>query len=152
MVALAKDPAEQNKVCTFDDGKAISLRYAGGEKESKLPLGQVWTPGNQPIYLFSQTPFDLGGSTLPAKAYRVFFIPGKENWTLIINEDVAKNDSYSKDHDVARVSMDIGKLSAKQPEFQLVLGHTAPKRCSIRVYYGSIGAFATFHEDQEPVR
>jgi hypothetical protein len=146
MVAAAQiAPTQQNSVCTFDDGKQISLRYPAVKADKKLPNGQVWTPG-QPIYLFSQTELEAGGSTLAPKAYRIYLIPGNDKWTLVINDQVDKGAKYSKDHVVAKVPMDLGKLSGPQQDFEMALGHTGPKQCSVRVYYGSTGAFATLQE------
>ena len=137
---------EQSSVCTFDDGKQISLRYPAVKVEKKLPSGAAWTPGEKPIFLFSQTELDAGGTTLAPKAYRIFLVPENGKWTLLINDNVDKDAHYSKEHDVARVPMDTGKLSQAEPDFEMALGHTGPKRCSLRVYYGTTGAFAAIQE------
>lgn len=142
----ADSPKTQTSVCTFDDGKQISLEYSPTATDKKLPYGDVWSPDKQPIYLFSQAELQAGGATLPAKAYRVFLIPSKDSWTFVINDDVGKDASHSKDHDVAKLTMDTGKISSPEKEFQMALGHTGPKQCSVRVYYGTTGAFATFDE------
>lgn len=146
LCAAADGDKTQTSVCTFDDGKQISLEYPGAAVDKKVSFGDVWTPSDQPIYLFSQAELQAGGATLAPKAYRVFLVPGKDNWTMIINDDVQKAAKYSKDHDVARLTMDTGKLSSAEKRFQMALGHTGPKQCSVRVYYGSTGAFAAFQE------
>ena len=147
IVAVAAETAKtQTSVCTFDDGKQISLEYSPATTDKKLPDGDFWSPDKQPIYLFSQAELQAGGATLPAKAYRVFLIPAKGSWTLVINDDVAKDASHSKEHDVAKLTMDTGKISTPEKQFQMALGHTGPKQCSVRLYYGATGAFATFDE------
>ena len=147
IVAIAADtPKTQTSVCTFDDGKQISLEYSPTTTDKKLPEGDVWSPDKQPIYLFSQTELQAGSATLPPKAYRVFLIPGKDSWTFVINDDVAKGASHSNGHDVAKLTMDTGKLPSPEKQFQMALGHTGPKQCSVRVYYGATGAFATLQE------
>ncbi len=146
-MAAAQDlPKQETSICTFDDGKQISLRYPAVKADKKLPSGEVWSPANQPIYLFSQAQLQAGGTTLPAKAYRIFLIPGHDQWMMVINDDVDKGASYSKQHDVAKVPMDVGKLSGSPLPFEMALGHTGPKQCSVRVYYGSTGAFAALQE------
>lgn len=147
-MAAQNTASQKTSVCTFDDGKQISLRYPAVKADKKLPAGEVWSPASQPIYLFSQAQLQAGGANLPPKAYRVFLIPGDNQWTLVINDDVDKGASYSQQHDVAKVPMDVGKLSGGQQQpFEIALGHTGPKQCSVRVYYGSTGAFAALQEE-----
>lgn len=147
ILAGATEPAKtRTTVCTFEDGKQISLQYPSAPADKKLNWGDVWSPAGQPIYLFSQADLQAGDTTLPAKAYRIYLVPGKESWTLIVNDNVEKDAAYSKEHDVARLTMDTGKLPSEQKEFQMALGRTGPKHCSIRVYYGPTGAFASMDE------
>jgi Protein of unknown function (DUF2911) len=146
LCAAADGDKTQTTVCTFDDGKQISIEYPAAPGDKKLDFGQVWSPADKPIYLFSQAELQAGTATLPPKAYRVYLVPGKDGWTLILNDDVEKGAKHSKSHDVASLSMDTGKLPSDQKQFQMALGHTGPKQCSVRVYYGSTGAFAALQE------
>lgn len=143
--ALTAQESKRTAVCTFGDGKEFSIRYSPAA-EKELPEGKVWTPGGEPIYLFSQAELVVGNKTLEPKAYRIFLIPGKRQWTLVINEDVEKDSKYDQGADVARVQMDTGKLSRPEAQFRLALGRIAPKRCSLRAYHGKVGAFTAISE------
>jgi len=133
--------------CTFEDGKEISIRYHNTKVHAnkKLPNGKLWMPGNKPMYLFTQADVKIGDRVVPSGAYAVYLMPDKDSWTLIVNSDVTPGSPYDEKEDVARTSLELGQLSDAQP-FQLVFGHVGPKRCSLRVYLGKIGAWADLWE------
>jgi hypothetical protein len=142
----AAAPGTATTTCTFDDGKEISVRYYKKVKASeKLPTGKLWTPGNKPMYLFTQTDLNIGDTTLAPGAYALYLMPEKDNWTLIVNRDVDRGQPYDEKQDVVRTTLQLGQLSQPQP-FQLVFGHVGPKHCTLRVYLGNIGTWAELRE------
>ena len=42
--------------------------------------------------------------------------------------------------------MEIGELDHPQEQLQVAFAHMAPKVCSLRLYYGKLGAFADLKE------
>lgn len=139
------DPA--TAVCTFADGKQISVRY-NPEPASKrtLPAGDVWMPGGSPMILFTQTALSVGSSDIPIGAYSIYLIPREQQWTLILNKNVSKLSKYDPEQDVLRTPMQSGNLGEPASEVQVVFAHIAPKQCNMRVYRAKRGAWASFRE------
>ena len=146
-LAHTAQPSSANAVCTFADGNQMSLRYdqGAGTLKQKLPLGQVWMPGNSPMDLFTQAALSTGDSEIPIGAYSVYIIPDKKSWTLVINKNVAPGSKYDQQQDLVRVPMQIGHLGTAVG-FKASFAHMAPKQCNLRIYYGEIGTWVEFKE------
>jgi hypothetical protein len=99
-----------------------------------------------PITLFTATALTLNNSPIPTGAYSIYVIPNKKDWTLIVNKNVTAGAPYDEKLDVARAPMELGEVDSPPKQLEASFAHTAPKACSIRLYYGKIGAFAEFNE------
>ncbi|HXJ89906.1 MAG TPA: DUF2911 domain-containing protein [Candidatus Binatia bacterium] len=132
--------------CTFQDGKQLSVQHEKIPPIKKVDLssGKLWTPGEKPMVLFTQADLNVGHSEIPVGAYSLYFIPGKDHWTLVVNKGVEKG-QYEQQQDLVRVAMDVGQLSTPE-QFSLLFAHVAPKQCNLRIYEGKTGAWAEFHE------
>lgn len=137
---------QASTVCTFDDSKQFSIRYpeVSVKEDAKLP-NSPWTPKHSPIYLFTQTPLQIGSSEIPAGAYSLYLEPGKTDWNLIVSRDVA-GQKYDKSKDLGRADMQTGTLPSASKVFTMYLGHIAPKKCTLRVDYGATRAFVDIAE------
>jgi len=150
--ALAQQPDPEDKsataFCNFADDMQISVRYlpAPVDKKARLPMGKVWTPGDAPMDLFTQTEVAVANVNIPVGAYRMYFIPGKDSWTMVINKNVAAGSAYDQQQDLVRAPMETGKLSQPEPHVSIYFGHLAPKQCNMRIYFGDTGAWADFME------
>src|SRR5277367_2668359 len=72
---------------------------------SLVPYGQVWRTGaNQATKIVFSTPVKLNGTEIPAGTYALMTIPGKDEWTIIINKGSEQWGAYKYDEkaDVAR--------------------------------------------------
>lgn len=152
-VALGSAFAQQSNptdvTCTFADGKGMRLQYSGGEKSNTrgLPTGKAWTPNNKPMLLFLDTGITVGGTPVPLGAYSVFVIPGKADWTLVINRDV-NSTKHDPSKDIAHTTMPTGELGSAEATASIYLAHIAPTQCNIRVVYGKTMAWGETHEKQ----
>ena len=136
-----------NVACTFQDGKQISMRYnAVSVGKQDLPLGNLYSPGNSPMFLFSQISMTVGKAEIPAGAFSAYVIPDKKLWTLVINKNVTPGSEYDEKQDLVRIPMQIGQLDTATKHFRVVFAHVEPKQCNMRVYYRRTGAWAEFHE------
>jgi hypothetical protein len=131
--------------CTFADGYQLSLQYNTGKVEEPRN-GKLWVPGGTPMILFVQSPLSFGSSTIAPGAFTVYTIPGKKEWTLIVNKNVTPGSQYDASQDLARAPMETGEIDQPQKQLQLAFAHVAPKDCSLRLYYGKVGAYAEFKE------
>ena len=146
LIPAAAQQADSTATCTFQDGKQMSIQYANSAtvKNANLTSGKMWTPGDKPMVLFTQTDLTIANTQIPVGAYSVYLIPAKDRWTLVINKNV-KPGEYNPQQDLVRAPMDLAKISEAQP-FSMVFAHMAPKQCNIRIYEGKTGTWAEFHE------
>jgi hypothetical protein len=134
--------------CDFDDNQEISVRYNNSTSTSKEEPrnGKVWLPAGSPLTMFTATPISLNNTPIPAGAYSVYVIPNRKDWTLVVNKNVTPGAAYDQAQDVARGPMELGEVDSPPGQLQVSFSHSAPKTCSIRLYYGKVGAFADFSE------
>jgi hypothetical protein len=149
-VAFAQqdDPNSATAFCDFADGQEVSIRYSTALASAKDEPhnGKVWLPSGSPITLFTATPLTLNGSTIPTGAYSIYVIPNKKDWTLIVNKNVTAGAPYDEKQDIARAPMELGEVDSPPRQLEASFAHVSAKVCSIRLYYGKIGAFAEFNE------
>jgi len=133
--------------CDFDDGQEVSVRYSSSVSSKDEPRnGKIWLPGGAPMTLFTGATVSLNNTTIPSGAYTLYVIPNKKEWTLIVNKNVTPGAPYDEHQDVARATMDLGEVDSPPKQLQVSFAHTGSKVCSIRLYYGKIGAFTDFTE------
>jgi Protein of unknown function (DUF2911) len=147
---FAEDATDQTATitCDFTDGNEITVEYNNSvNSEKDQPRnGRVWLPGGSPMTLFTQVPLVLNHVELPVGAYTMYVIPNKKDWTLIVSKNVANPKSYDEKQDLVRAPMEIGGVTSPPKRLQASFAHSAPKVCSIRLYYESNGAFVEFNE------
>jgi Protein of unknown function (DUF2911) len=133
--------------CSFQDGKQITVRYSNETSTGRdLPSGKMWTPGGQPMLLFTQVPLIANKTDIPMGAYSMYIERDKDDWTLVVNKNVSTGNKYDKHLDVVRMGMLMGQLSEPQKEFTVAFGHTDARLCNMRIYYGKNGTWAEFKE------
>lgn len=133
--------------CTFDDDKEMSVRYVpANSNQERWSNGKVWAPSGFPMLLFTPADLTLANSTIPAGAFSLYLIPGKQQWILVVNRNVATDSKYDEHRDLVRAPMEVGLLSQPAKELELVFAHTAPKECNLRIYFGDNGVWTEFKE------
>ena len=132
--------------CDFDDNQEVSMRYNSAPSKDEPRNGKVWLPGGKPPTLFLGVAVSLNNMPIPAGAYSVYVIPNRKDWTLIVNKNVTPGAAYDQAQDVARGPMELGEVESPPGQLQVSFAHVGSKTCSIRLYYGKIGAFAEFVE------
>jgi hypothetical protein len=134
-------------VCTFTDGNQISVRYSQPMvTKEPLPIGKTWMPGGTRMELFTETALKIAQVTIPPGAYALYFIPGKDSWTLAVNKNVAAGATYDQQQDLVRETMQTEKLEQPEKQLTIYFGHTAPKQCMMRVDYGKVRAVGEINE------
>ena len=71
-MAAAQNDAKNTPAasCSFQDGKQITVRYTNEISTGHdLPPGKAWTPGGQPMLLFTQAALVAGNTDIPMGAY-----------------------------------------------------------------------------------
>jgi hypothetical protein len=137
--------------CNLDSGDQVAIRYqpvkAAGEKSEfggKIPYGSVWAPNNTPFVLFTSGALSVADRKLTPGAYTLYLIPNKNAWTLVVSSQTDTKAQYDQNKDLVRVPMELGALPTSQQQLKVILGHTGPNECSMRIYWQKQGGFMTF--------
>jgi hypothetical protein len=73
-----------------------------------VPYDKIWVTG---AHMATSVQFEkdvlIGDKKVPAGKYALFTIPGKDNWTIVLNKQYEQHqaDKYKQNEDVARVSV-----------------------------------------------
>lgn len=76
-------------------GITLKVNYCAPFKKNRIifgdlvPYGEVWRTGaNEPTTFSTTHDITVGGKDLPAGTYSLWTIPGKDVWSLILNQEV----------------------------------------------------------------
>lgn len=107
-------------------GDAISINYYSPAVRGRIiwgglvPYDQVWVTG---AHRATNIEFDgdmtIGDTSIPAGRYAIFTIPGKTEWTFILNKNWDQHlaDDYDSNQDLVRIK--ITPISSQQPQERL---------------------------------
>ena len=71
-----------------------------------VPYGKVWRTGaNESTALVVSDDVTIEGNELEAGTYSLYTIPGKDEWTIIINSKLSWGTQYDKSKDVLRFTV-----------------------------------------------
>ena len=137
--------------CNFDPNKQVAVEYQRIQVDPKkkvlgneIPYGKVWTPGDKPMTMFTNTPVTVAGEDIPIGAYTMFVIPEEKKWTLIISKSTDTSGKYDEQQDLARIPMQFGKLQRAEPEFTAYFAHVAANKCNLRLDLQKARAWVVF--------
>lgn len=72
-----------------------------------VPYGEVWRTGaNESTALVVSDDVTIEGNKLEAGTYSLYTIPGKDEWTIIINSKLSWGTQYDKSKDVLRFTVE----------------------------------------------
>jgi hypothetical protein len=117
---LDKSPADIAMLRTKADGTVVKVIYSRpqlkGRAIAKLtPAGKVWRLGaNESTEIRVYKDVMFGGKSVKAGTYTMFAIPGKSEWTIILNKALHTWGSgrYKQANDVVRVTGKVSKGSS----------------------------------------
>ena len=132
-------------VCDFADTKQVSVRYVPSTAMDAPRIGKLWNPAGHSILLFTETDLRVGNSNIASGAYSIYLIPDKDEWTLVLNKNVASG-AYDERQDLLRTRMQRGELPEKNEHFTTYFGRVGPRGCDMRVDYGKTRAWLEFEE------
>ena len=96
-----------------------------------VPYGEVWRTGaNEATKITFSTDVKVGGAAVPAGSYELFTIPGKSEWTVIINKVTGQWGAYSydKSNDVARITVKPESVATPVETFTISIGNLADEK------------------------
>jgi hypothetical protein len=142
------DNPEATAICTFADDTELTVRYnpVSTKDNPRAQNGKVWAPGGSAMVLFTQSELSVNHVNLPVGAYSLYLIPGKDDWTLVVNKNVSSGSAYDEKQDLVRAHMEGAKLGSPAEHLNVSFGRIAPKQCEVRVYFDQSGTWTTLAE------
>ncbi len=116
-------------------GTEVEVRYHRPRVKGReifgalVPWDRVWRTGSDDATRITfGTPVTFGGEEVDAGTYEIFTIPGRDGWTVILQELRRQWGSYSYDasYDVARVKAEVQALAAPLESFTISVDEGAP--------------------------
>lgn len=104
-------PSPAAEVSQVIGATKVSVKYSSPGKKGRtiwgklVPYGELWRTGaNGATTLQLSNDVMIGNQSVPAGTYSLFTIPGKKQWTVIINKNPKQGGTrqYNKDLDQAR--------------------------------------------------
>lgn len=143
-LAAQSGPATSTTTCNLDDGRQVYVRYIPvATNKERIQNGKPLIPGGTPMTLFSEAQLTFGNSNIPIGAYTLYPIPGKGRWSLAINKNVTAGSTYDEKQDIAKDQIETDPVEQASDALELAFAHVG-SRCTLRIYFGKIAAFAEF--------
>jgi hypothetical protein len=104
------------------------------------PLGKVWRTGaNASTKLKVRDQIDVAGNRLDSGTYAIFPIPGKKEWTIIINKH-SKNwgTDYSVNDDLFRFNVPAETTKESMETFTMQFTNIQPESCELHLMWGNV--------------
>lgn len=117
----------------------IKNRQLFKEGSELAPLGKVWRTGaNSATRIKVTDPIEIAGKPLDTGTYAIYTIPGKNEWTVIINKG-AKNwgSEYIEANDVFRVVVPAGKMKESMETFTMQFANIKTESCELHLMWGN---------------
>ena len=118
---------------------SIKNRPLFKEGSELAPLGKVWRTGaNGATKLKVNDPISIAGKLVDTGTYAIFTIPGKNEWTFILNKG-AKNwgSEYVESSDIFRVTVPIGKIKESEEIFTIQFANVKYESCEMQLKWGN---------------
>ena len=106
-----------------------------------VPYAEVWVTGaHNATTLEVGKDFQAGDKTIPAGKYALFTIPGKKEWTVIINKNWDQHlaDEYAEKDDVVRVKVKPQTTEEVAERLKFEIDQTGERRANIIISWEKI--------------
>ena len=134
------------------DGKKLRVDYGAPSMRGRkimgalVPYGEVWCAGaNDATTLVSEADLEIAGLKVPKGSYTLWTVPGKTEWTLIVNKQTGQwHTEYNEDHDLGRVKISIKTLPAPVERFRIQLAAAGANKGTLSLIWETTEAWAPF--------
>jgi len=136
--------SSQSIIQEFGLGK-VSLKYSRPNLKGRsisgdlAPFGEVWRTGANDATVISFTDVvTLEGNTVAPGEYALFTIPGKDEWTIILNKDTKQWGSYNykQSEDVLRFQVKTANLKEKVETFTITFSDVMTSTAKLELLWG----------------
>ena len=118
---------------------SIKGRQLFKENSELAPLGKVWRTGANAVTKLKVTDaIALGGKSLDSGSYAIYTIPGKNEWTIILNKDANKwGTEYTEADDVFRITVPAEKMKETVETFTFQFANIKSESCELHLMWGN---------------
>lgn len=131
---------------SIGDANIIISYYAPGVKGriiwgGLVPYDQVWSTG---AHMATSLEFDddlvIGDQKIPAGKYALFTIPGREEWTVIINKNWEQHlaDEYDQKEDILRIKVNPTVQNQNQERLKYEIKQFSEKEGAIHMAWDDL--------------
>jgi predicted transcriptional regulator YdeE len=147
--------SSQTIIQEFGLGK-VTVKYSrpnikGRSVEKDLaPFAEVWRTGANDATLITFTDeVSLEGNKVPAGEYAIFTIPGKDEWTIILNKETKQWGSYQykQSEDFLRFKVKPSKTTEKSETFSINFSNVMPSSANIDLVWDNFKVSAKMTVD-----
>lgn len=133
-------------------GKKIRVDYGAPSMRGRkvmgglVPYGEVWCAGaNDATTLTTDADLEIAGLRVPKGAYTLWAIPGKTDWTLIVNKQTGQwHTEYDESRDLGRVKINIKSLPAPVERFRIEVTPAGGNKGTLGLIWETTEAWAPF--------
>ncbi len=143
---MPQSSSSQTIVQEFGLGK-ITVKYSRPNIKGRsisadlAPYGEVWRTGaNDATVISFSDAVTLEGNAVSPGEYALFTIPGKDEWTIILNKETKQWGAYSykQSEDILRFKVKTAKLKEKVETFTISFNDVTPSTARLDLIWGNI--------------
>jgi hypothetical protein len=142
---MPQTSSSQSLIQEFGLGK-VSVKYSRPNIKGRsitgdlAPVGEIWRTGANDATVISFTDaVTLEGNNVAAGEYALFSIPGKDEWTVILNKETKQWGSYNykQSEDVLRFKVKTAVLKDKVETFTINFSDVTTSTAKLDLLWGS---------------
>ncbi len=142
---MPQSSSSQSLIQEFGLGK-VSVKYSRPNIKGRsitgdlAPVGEIWRTGANDATVISFTDaVTLEGNNVAAGEYALFSIPGKDEWTVILNKETKQWGSYNykQSEDVLRFKVKTAVLKDKVETFTINFSDVTTSTAKLDLLWGS---------------
>ena len=120
---------------------SLKGRVVFKEKSELAPLAEIWRTGaNAATKISFSDNVTIGGKSIDTGAYALYTIPGKEEWTIILNKGISNwgTNGYKESDDIVRFTVKSDKMKESMETFTMQFADVKPESCELHLMWGNI--------------
>jgi hypothetical protein len=130
-------------------GKKVAIQYGRPYKKGRpifgalVPYGQIWRTGaDEATTLTTEGDLTIGTLRVPKGTYALFTLPGKTEWTLVVNKTAKQWGAFSYDAkaDLGRVPMKVAASAAPVEQFTIAVEAAGERKGTLKLSWDNLVA------------
>ena len=117
-----------------------------------VPYGKIWRTGaNGATIIEFGDAVIINGKRVPAGKYGLLTIPGKDQWIFIISkqQDVTNPASYKEEEDVLRITAPVNNLANAVETLTMDIGNMTPRSCELELLWSHVAVKFAIQNDYD---